>query len=98
MPGIDGVLENSDISCFVIAVAVGRIFGDDLVNGDAAPIANIEIANKLKPGLKTLSSTALRALRYSLRYSLSLVHKRSFLQRIRHPRFLWITALPKGIA
>src|SRR5579859_1249738 len=53
-PGIDGALEGSNICCFVIAVAVGRILGDDLVNGDAAPIADIEIANKLKPGFEAL--------------------------------------------
>ena len=48
------MLQGSDISRLVIAITVGRVLGNDLVYGDAAPVGNIKIADKLKPGLEAL--------------------------------------------
>src|SRR5437764_9804086 len=54
MPDIDGMLQCSYVARHIVMVAGRRINRNDLVNGDQAPLCDIEIANEFKPGFKAL--------------------------------------------
>ena len=54
MPGIDRMLQGRDISSLVIVIAVWSVFGDDLFDGHASPLRDIQIADELVPLLESI--------------------------------------------
>ena len=54
MPGINSVLESSNVTGNIVMVAGRRIDRNDLVDRNKAPLCYVEIANEFKPGLKAL--------------------------------------------
>src|SRR5438105_5289627 len=54
MPLINGTLQSCNIASFIVTITVWCILGNDGIDRISTPVRYVEVANKLKPGLKAL--------------------------------------------